>query len=397
MKINPGGKLDIEEIVGRDQLLVFIRERLLTQSLILAAERRMGKTHVLHKLVANPPNGWVMLQRDVEGLRSATEFVQYAIADLHPHLSKAQQFRDWVNTMVSDASGAQIGPLKLPNFPPQHWKKVSQDAAMHLQAAKDISHIAFLSDEFPWMLQNIAKTNPQEAMELLDVLRALRQQNDKLRVVFTGSIGLHHILRQLKTQGYNNAPTNDMASIKVPPLATGDARQLAVSLLGAIGLATADQNPPMQIALEVDCIPYYIHHVLSELSRRQDPTARATQLQIAKIVDEAIKSPHDPWNLQHYEDRTHDYYGMQRDSCLALLDAVASSNEGLAIQTAINGAKASHPDVTKNEWLELIHLLQRDYYVVRNDQTGALAFKFSIVRRWWQWHRNITISVGAAS
>lgn len=397
MKINPGGKLDMGDIVGRDPLVAFIRERMLTQSLVLVAERRMGKTHVLHKLAAKPLAGWLLLQRDVEGLRSATEFVQYILADLYPHLSKAKQFRDWVNAMVSDAGGAQLGPIKLPNFPPQHWKKILQDAATHIQSAKEIGYVAFLWDELPWMLQNIAKTNPQEATELLDALRALRQQHDKLRMVFTGSIGLHHIVRQLKAQGYNNAPTNDMASVEVPPLTLDDARDLAASLLGAIGLAEADRALPLQIAQAVDCIPYYIHHVLSDLSKHQNPSASANWSQIQKIVDAAIKSPHDPWNLKHYEDRARDYYGTQRDACLDLLDAVAGGHEGVELQTAINGARASHPEVAQNDWLELVRLLQRDYYLVRNEQTGVLTFKFGVVRRWWQWQRNITVSAGAAS
>ena len=73
MKINPGGKLSLEDIVGRDPLFARIIQDPGGQSIILVAERRMGKTHVLDKLVAAVPSGWVMLKRDVEGVRPALE------------------------------------------------------------------------------------------------------------------------------------------------------------------------------------------------------------------------------------------------------------------------------------------------------------------------------------
>ena len=35
-------------------------------------------------------------------------------------------------------------------------------------------------------------------MEILDVLRALGQDYTQIRLVLTGSVGLHHILKELK-------------------------------------------------------------------------------------------------------------------------------------------------------------------------------------------------------
>ncbi len=65
-------------------------------------------------------------------------------------------------------------------------------------------------------------------MELLDTLRALRQSHSHLRMVFTGTIGLHHRLHALKRSGYANDPTNDMDVVEVPPLAAADAQELAL-------------------------------------------------------------------------------------------------------------------------------------------------------------------------
>lgn len=389
MKINPGGTLALEDIVGRGPLVQDIRARLDLQSVILVAERRMGKTHVLAKLSAEAPAGWVVFKRDVEGVRTAAEFVQTILADLHPHLDKSTQFGDWLRARAAEFGGTKIGPLTLPDFQSKHWKQALCDTFDHVKDAKELERVVFLWDEIPWMIQNIARADAQEAMELLDVLRSLRQQHSaKLRMVFTGSIGLHHIVRQLKAKGYTNAPTNDMAAIEVPPLEMAAATRLAEKLLQDIGWAVAAAAPlATQIAQEVDRVPYYIHHVLSDIAKRSDPKAALPLLELRKMVRSAIQNAHDTWNLKHFEERTSDYYGTQRDACLALLDGVAAAPLSLNVQAAINGAKANHPNIAQNEWNELVRLLERDYYLLRDIETGQLGFKFTVLKRWWQWHR----------
>ena len=386
MKINPGGKLNLEDIVGRGPLVARILSTLEAQSVLLVAERRMGKTHVLQLLQDQPPAGWTVLKRDVEGIRSATEFVQYAMADLHPLLGKVTRFREWLSGIGTEIGGAQIGPVKLPNFAARGWKQVLVDTLSHLADTAPGTRVVFLWDELPMMLQNLGRTAPQEATELLDVLRSIRQENPRVRMVFTGSIGLHHVVRQLKLQGYANAPVNDMAVVEVPPLDPNDATALALRLFRDNHIALADNAVAATIAREVDGIPFYIHHVLRTLSQQVQPI---TEKAACAAVSGAMRSAQDPWHLQHYEDRTQEYYGADRAACHALLDAVAAADGPLAVQAAINGAKASHPDLDRERWLVLIRLLERDFYLVRDADGGALRYKFGIVERWWRIRRDL--------
>lgn len=201
MKPNPGGILNLNDIIGRESIVAYLTSVLHEQSVLLVAERRSGKTHVLDKFKASAPTNWVIIKRDIGAVRSATEFVQYVMADLYPHLEAKTNFRNWLQGLGEQIGGTQIGPVKVPNFSTKHWKQVLGDAIAHLSDITAVERFVFLWDELPWMLEIIAKHNPQEAMELLDTLRALRQQHaDKLRMVFTGSLGLHHIVRALKVQ-----------------------------------------------------------------------------------------------------------------------------------------------------------------------------------------------------
>jgi len=392
MKPNPGGILQLGDIVGREPLVAYLCLALEQQSVVLVAERRTGKTHVLEKFKAGAPTNWVVIKRDIGAVRSATEFVQYVMADLYPHLHATTNFRNWLQGLGEQLGGAQIGPVKLPNFSPKQWKQVLGDTIAHLDEVKSIERVVFLWDELPWMLEIIARHHPQEAMELLDTLRALRQQHaQKIRMVFTGSLGLHHIVRGLKAQGYNNTPVNDMLSIEVAPLLLADAARLVERLFTDNGLKAAAPALYEETAQAVDCIPFYIHHVVSALlknpaSLRQPVDAQA----VNAVISHGIHSSDNPWDLQHYEERTLAYYGPQRDECLALLDAVASSLDAMPMPDAIRRAKAAYPLVGQQQWLELARLLERDHYFAR-DEDGKVGFKFTVVKRWWVWHRGLSV------
>ena len=88
-------------------------------------------------------------------------------------------------------------------------------------------------DELPWMLQKMTARPEGETvvMDLLDTLRGLRQTHANLRMIYTGSIGLHHVVTALREEGYVNSPVNDMRTVEVPPLDDGHAEALAKALI----------------------------------------------------------------------------------------------------------------------------------------------------------------------
>lgn len=141
------------------------------------------------------------------------------------------------------------------------------------------------------MLDNIKRYNGEPLAEhVLNTLRSLRQMHPGLRMVYTGSIGLHHVITSLKRSGYANAPTNDMYKVDVPPLSPEDAQELAQRLLAGEAMQTAGAVQLAQdIANAVDNWPYYIHHLVDELRNRGPDTP------IAEIVDDCLMTSNDPW------------------------------------------------------------------------------------------------------
>ena len=50
MQIYPGGLLDTKDVIGRDEEIARYWQILNRQGLVLSAERRIGKTHILFKM-----------------------------------------------------------------------------------------------------------------------------------------------------------------------------------------------------------------------------------------------------------------------------------------------------------------------------------------------------------
>ncbi|MBC6421130.1 MAG: hypothetical protein GDA43_05915 [Hormoscilla sp. SP5CHS1] len=57
MRVNPGGKIPSSEAIGRDRLIENLWRILDRQSLVLSAERRMGKTCIVKKMTEEAPEG----------------------------------------------------------------------------------------------------------------------------------------------------------------------------------------------------------------------------------------------------------------------------------------------------------------------------------------------------
>ncbi len=48
MKANPGGQIDLRDVIGRDEIIAQIWDTLEQQSIRMNAERRIGKTTIIN-------------------------------------------------------------------------------------------------------------------------------------------------------------------------------------------------------------------------------------------------------------------------------------------------------------------------------------------------------------
>ena len=381
MKANPGGIVAPDEVIGRDLLIRELWERLQQQSLIISAERRMGKTSVIRKMEAEPPAGQLTIFRDLEGIESPIEFVEAVWQDVEEYLSRSKKTTEGVRRFLSQISGLEVSGIKIPQVAAPQWKTLLTKIIEDLVKNQD-AQVVLLWDEMPYMLDKIAES---DTMEILNVLRSLRQTYPNVRMVFTGSIGLHHIVSKLKKQGYSNAPTNDMYVVDIKPLTLADGTKLSKLLLQGEKIATVSGEPVAEeIAKIFGCIPFYIHHLISSFKFTQEEIGIKA---VRDKLEELITNPLNPMEMDHYRERIDSYYNpQQQEYALAILDILAVKPE-LKFNDLWNELKNYVENSDKETARKVLKLLLKDYYLVQNNK--AYAFRYEIVRKYWQTDRDL--------
>ena len=386
LRANPGGGLSPAEIIGRDQFVDGMWRTLERQSILLTAERRMGKTSVLVKLVDEAEPGIRTIKTSLQGVTSPEEFVRHLIADTEntfPGLLKRS-----LGDRLHAAGVRRIGitPFGV-DFEPtseKSWKAIAGETVSAIDREADATAVVFLWDELPHMLASIRDNrSPQVAREMLDLLRSWRETHGHVRMVFSGSLGLHHVVEGLRSQGGMWVPTHDMLARDLPPLLEEDAAYLAGELLRNEEVDCDDIDAVAKtIASEVDNAPYYVHHTVHSLmsGQRDGRYAQVDSVLARRVVDQAIQDPLDPWQLQHYVDRIGSYYGGDADLVKAVLDVVARSTEPATLET-IGSRVGAHVEAPRVERLrDLMTLLNKDHYLGAGP---TYSFRLDLVRRAW--------------
>ena len=322
MQINPGGRLDTQDVVGRDREISRYWRVLERQGLVISAERRIGKTHIILKMRDECRAEYLPFYQDLEAVHSISDLIRSIYSTVQQSSSRPPGLKAGI-AKWSGLLPKRFAGIDLPRAD-STWQALLSDAFDDLIRVADKRLVLMLWDEFPLMLHNLQHRDGHDtAIQLLDYLRALRLAHaDRLRFLFTGSIGLHLVLRALRKVGNTNDPVNDMLSLTVPPMTHRDTCDLAAALLEETRADPA-QIPSLasRIASEVGGFPYYVHHVVDQLDQLRRPPALHD---VSSAVDSLVYDSHDPANLNYYVNRLSSYYAAdERSLSLVVLDTMA--------------------------------------------------------------------------
>ena len=385
MQINPGGQLATKDVIGRDDEIARYWDVLERQGLVISAERRIGKTHIVWKMRDECRPGYLPFYQDLEGVHTTADLTRSIYETVRQSLralpALRAQFAKW-SALVPD----KVAGVDLPTGD-STLRALLDEAFDDLTGIADGRIILMLWDEFPLMLHNIQRREGDDsAIRLLDRLRALRLRHaDRLRFLFTGSIGLHLVLRSLRRAGHANDPANDMMLHTVPPLVDADTSALAAALLRET-CAVRAQIPALaaRIAGEVGGFPYYVHHVVDQLHQLRRPP---TPDDVSSAVDSLVYDAQDPANFNYYINRLSSYYtDDERSLALLLLDTMAAQPAPVPTQELINLCRHKDPSLEDEPLLEVLTVLVQDHYIdVEKSASGtAYDFRWHLVKRWWK-------------
>ena len=385
MQINPGGRLNTEDVMGRDKEIARYWQVLERQGLVISAERRIGKTHIVLKMRDECPDDYLPFYQDLEAVHSIADLIRsiYSTVQQSSQTSSSLKalFAKWSSLFPNKIAGVDLPSAD------STWQVLLSEAFDDLINIADNRLILMLWDEFSLMLHNLQRREgPDSAIQLLDYLRALRLTHaDRLRFLFTGSIGLHLVLRSLREAGNTNDPVNDMLSLTVPPMADEDTCDLAAALLKGTRAAPAEiPGLASRIAGEVGGFPYYVHHVVDQLDQLRRPL---TLEDVSSAVDNLVYDPHDPANFNYYVTRLSSYYAAdQRTLALIVLDTMAGLSSPAPVPELLNLCKHRDPSLGDEQLREVLTVLAEDHYIEPRKYAGGVAhdFRWQLVKKWWK-------------
>jgi hypothetical protein len=332
-----------------------------------------------------PDTNIVCVLRDIEELRSPQEFVQALYGDVESLLPSADRARLKFQQLLSKLGGVEVHNLKIPRLTP-HWKNLlfalAEDSFENTERM-----IVFFWDELPYFIHEVSKSSGEAAaMEMLDALRSLRQRHSRLRMVFTGSVGLHLVVKALRRRDYVNDPTNDMQTKEVLPLDEPDGTSLARQLIEGEGIEL-----PASVALAravseaAGRIPYYIHSLVARMTDCETPVTEAS---VSEHLNSLICDPNDPARFRHYRERLDVYYAPEEKTiALAALDALAFAGQPQSFGNLLNLIRHKLPEVSSELVRDTLSLLSKDHYISRPADSAGYCFRYTIVRQWWKFDR----------
>ena len=284
-------------MIGRETEIAEAWRTLESQSIVLTSERRIGKTCLLRKMIADPPEGWLPLMCWVESKRHPNEVVQdlYEEAENLGLRSGREVWSRRLRTAYEAASGANFGNWHLPQFQPD-WKRLCNTLFDDL--ADTDQRVLIVMDEFPHLVANMMADDPVTAMEFLDLMREVRQRLEPaggIRFVFAGSVGLHLIVQQLKTvHGYKSNPTNDMAVVPLSGMSPEDTTSMCRAFLDEEGIRrepAADFDRRMFEA--TDGLPIYIQFVCQKFQTARPQSVAPSD--IDEVLDDMLDGSEVEW------------------------------------------------------------------------------------------------------
>lgn len=361
----PGTDRDPDNFVGRVEMTTRARERLLAGSNLLLTDprRRMGKTFWMRTFAAQEQS-FHSYFIDYEGTKTVDEFLIKTAEALIRDRSLPLRARKQLETIFDNGEiSLSKGPLAIKGYfqqtPPYHLL-TRVLSALENEDSKTIPIV--MMDEVPMAINNIAvHEGTGSAEQLLQTLRALRQETSRIRWIVTGSIGFHHVLRKINT---TQGVLNDLNPVPLGPLADKEAEELASRLLLGIEQPLID-TVINELVKVTGGVPFLLHNVVKMLG--EGPRNVTRPCDVHDCFEDFIDDPDQFYGLEHFLTRMpSNYDGRARIADDILRKALSETNVWVSIDSLAPNEEtaATLDDLVKDHYLERRGLSVRWRYPV---------------------------------
>ncbi|WP_294042301.1 hypothetical protein [Thiolapillus sp.] len=387
MQYHVGSPVEGEDFFNRKKEINAIWRALDSDSLLLLAPRRAGKTSLMKHLVyLAPDKGYQPSYLTVEGAADEADFMERlyrAVAENHPNIMKTLVDRvadsplgTWVKRVKK--VGALGVSIELTAEAKKHWPE-SMTVFGELLSGLEIPWLLAV-DELPLFILKLLRLDDsgKRAVSFLHNLRELRQNQPGVRWLLAGSIGLDTV-----TGRYNMADTiNDLRLTTLGPFSVHSADDFLQALARSYGL-DLHQDVRSHILSRLQwLLPYYIQLVFSELLDIDDRPIRVTDID---ALFEALLQPANKNYFDYWRQRLRESLGTPDDTFATTLLNIACQEPRGTRQAVLRGALGKQirdPEQRDQRLRYLLDVLVNDGYLVENGE--RYQFHFPLLREYWK-------------
>ncbi len=391
MNITTGSPVSGEDFFDRKETLKHVWDTLSTDSVLLAAPRRVGKTSLMQKLYEEPQNGFDVLLIDGQFYATPEDLVaELAVISGELRADSRYFFRKWAGENAHEVEKMELWELKsvFRKVVQGRWSSAATEILSDL--VMDGAKVLIVIDELPILLHNLmsrSRNGFEQSQDILEWLRHVRQEptlRPHVRQVLGGSIGLPRIASAL---GCSNRIC-DLCTIDVGPFDRETAKALATALLASRQVSLSEATMDAFLDQIETFLPLFIQimasAVAAESQRRNQPVDADL---IRECYEQRALGSQFRSQFEEYYERLDRYYSPQEARIARIILRELAISRGPLSKSHLLGIyqKELGPVANPEEFDLFLTWLRDDFYLA-DDGANTISFKSRWLRDWWREH-----------
>ena len=365
-------------------------------NLHMVAQRRIGKTSLMHEVSRRIEDRFVCLHVDLQTAQTAEDLLVELSAATHPHkslwLKTREVFGNVLGAAASSIESLQLEQVKMKvreGLVQGNWQ-AKGDRLLEALASSETPVVVFM-DEVPVLVNRLLKgpdyQMTPEHVAAADALMSWLRDNStrhrgKIRFVITGSIGFEPILRQARL----SATINNFKPFYLEPWTPDVAKGCLQALANQYDVTFEDGARSQMVERLASCIPHHVQmffgHVYEACRKRGDMTCTVDD--VNEVYDTRMLSTRGHAELSTFEERLKMMVG---ESILPfVLDLLTEAAVVGHLSPASIGIFRKEYDLDgpegTNKTREVLDILEHDGYLTQRPQ--GYTFVSHLLRDWWK-------------
>ena len=393
----PRGK----DYFGQKKLIERIWRTLEHDNILLTAPRRFGKTAAMYHLMDKPRKDFEPVILNVEPLTSASNFIVELVARLHKKSSFHKQIlslwkkkKNISNFFRNSISNIDIGGLKIElrerTDIVENWESYGEEVLSLL--SMNSPRLLLIIDEFPIMIDHIAKNNIKEAKKLLRWFRSVRiAPETQTRFIVGGSINLVSTLTSLGLVDTINDLFIQKVSVFSPETARRFVKETFSNEMSCKHKNAELPDEWINFILELvgEPVPYLLAVFLNAILDRSREMNRKkiTKDDIKMAFEDDLLAGATAITFQHYRSRIDQYYSVtDGNAAKSILNLLSRTKRPVKKETLyqvfLERSNLRPDDSSHDQFSHMMARLENDFYLTEKER--SYHFFSRALGLWWK-------------